>query len=575
MRLLSGLGITKRLYFFSFVLIAALGSLAAASWVQLSNVASLADSSGRVRVQQLMRISGSGEYATAILAQVGRAMLARTPQEVEAAAMEIDRLRRRISENDAGFYNDLPPGPSHDRDAFPAWKALQNQTWQSVDATIKLIESGRRDDAFSLLTTTTVPALKRMQAVLDAAKERQRQNLTSEVYRIVAASSETGWLLTGLVFVIAAALMVFSWMTGRALRHRVAVSQAVAEQVRDGNLITIQADSENDEFSPLLAALRAMKTSLAEVVGIVRSNAEGVAAASSQIATGNADLSARTEEQAGSLEQAASSMTELTETVKQNAENAREANTLAVRATDVADAGNDAVQSMVGTIERISASSTKISEITGVIQGIAFQTNILALNAAVEAARAGEQGRGFAVVASEVRSLAQRSAAAAREIKELIDASVAMIEDGAKQAGSVGATMGEVKRAIKKVSDIVGEIANASEEQSRGVEQVSRAVVQMDEMTQQNVALVEQSAAAALSLDEQAVKLRDAVSVFQLADAAREFGLQMNVPQVMRRMPAPNASAENAKLNVKAAPRTRATADAIGVAPASDAWETF
>lgn len=211
-------------------------------------------------------------------------------------------------------------------------------------------------------------------------------------------------------------------------------------------------------------------------------------------------------------------MTQLTETVRQNADNARQANTLASGATDMAHAGNQAVQDMVASIGRISESSSKIRDITSVIEGIAFQTNILALNAAVEAARAGEQGRGFAVVASEVRSLAQRSATAAREIKELISTSVAMIQGGSKQAADVGVTIGQVKQAIRQVADIVGEIAAASEEQSRGIEQVNQAVTQMDDVTQQNAALVEQAAAAAQSLEEQSSKLLDAVLVFSTTD---------------------------------------------------------
>ena len=211
-------------------------------------------------------------------------------------------------------------------------------------------------------------------------------------------------------------------------------------------------------------------------------------------------------------------MTQLTETVKQNADNARQANTLAANATETAGSGGDIVQAMVATIEKINGSSNKISEITGVIEGIAFQTNILALNAAVEAARAGEQGRGFAVVASEVRSLAQRSAFAAKEIKELIASSVATIQDGSQQAIEVSTAMGEIREAIKRVSEIVGEIAGASEEQSRGIVQVNQAVNQMDHMTQQNAALVEQAAATPQSLEEQATKLKIAVSAFKLAD---------------------------------------------------------
>ncbi|WP_277428621.1 methyl-accepting chemotaxis protein [Trinickia sp. Y13] len=273
-----------------------------------------------------------------------------------------------------------------------------------------------------------------------------------------------------------------------------------------------------DEFGQLLLALEKMDRQLSDTVSGIKASSESVNVAASEISSGNADLSARTEEQAASLGETASSMTQLTETVRRNAESAREANRLAVRASTMADAGNGAMQGMVRTIETISGSSTRISEITAVIESIAFQTNILALNAAVEAARAGEQGRGFAVVASEVRALAQRSADAAKEIKALLDSSVETIRFGATQANEVGSTIGEVVLAVKQVSGIVGEIASASEEQSRGIDQVQQAVVQMDEMTQQNAALVEQAAAAAESLSEQAMSLQRAVSVFTVLD---------------------------------------------------------
>ena len=292
----------------------------------------------------------------------------------------------------------------------------------------------------------------------------------------------------------------------------------IAGHIAEGRLGNRISASSRDEFGKLLDALRKMDQQLSNTVREIVATSESVSTAADEIASGNADLSARTETQAASLEETASSMTQLTETVKHNADNSREANALATNATMMADAGNRVVQNMVGTIAQISESSTKISDITSVIEGIAFQTNILALNAAVEAARAGEQGRGFAVVAAEVRSLAQRSAAAAKDIKELIGRSVEMIEDGSRQAAEVGTTMEEVKDAIKRVAHTIGDIAVASDEQSRGIEQVSQAVVQMDEVTQHNAALVEQASAAAQSLKEQAAGLRRAVSSFRLAD---------------------------------------------------------
>jgi methyl-accepting chemotaxis protein len=266
-----------------------------------------------------------------------------------------------------------------------------------------------------------------------------------------------------------------------------------------------------------------MCESLKEVVGKVRAGSETIATATSQIAAGNLDLSSRTEQQASSLQQTASSMEELTSTVQLNAQNAQQASSLATNASEVAHKGSDVVGRVVETMSQISERSTKIADITGIIEGIAFQTNILALNAAVEAARAGEQGRGFAVVASEVRSLAQRSSSAAKEIKDLITASVQTIQDGSALAGDAGRTMADVTQAIARVTDIMGEIAAASNEQSRGIEQIGVAITQMDEVTQQNAALVEEAAAASQSLDEQGGQLSQAVAFFQVAGrVARE-----------------------------------------------------
>jgi methyl-accepting chemotaxis protein len=265
-----------------------------------------------------------------------------------------------------------------------------------------------------------------------------------------------------------------------------------------------------------MASLKAMCDALQRVVSEVRENAEGVAAASSQIAQGNLDLSSRTEEQAASLEETASSMDELTSTVLHNTDNARQAATLAGTASGAAQRGGEVVGRVVQTMREIAASSNKMSDIIGVIEGIAFQTNILALNAAVEAARAGEQGRGFAVVAGEVRTLAQRSATAAKEIKELISESAHRVEAGSSLVEEAGGAINEVVVQVKRVTDIVGEIASASSEQSSGIEQVNRAVNQMDQVTQQNAALVEEASAASHSMSQQALRLRETVAFFKV-----------------------------------------------------------
>jgi methyl-accepting chemotaxis protein len=323
-------------------------------------------------------------------------------------------------------------------------------------------------------------------------------------------------LLLGIVGACLLGLLLLSVLIAKALRQRVQASQDVAERVRDGDLTVSIRDQSQDEFSPLLSALSGMQDSLIDVVGNVRSNAESVATASAEIAQGNQDLSARTEAQASALQQTAATMDELGNTVRHNADNARQANQLSLNASMVAEQGGQVVGQVVETMRGINESSRKISDIISVIDGIAFQTNILALNAAVEAARAGEQGRGFAVVASEVRSLAQRSAEAAREIKTLIVDSVERVEAGSNLVGQAGQTMDEIVGAIKRVADIVAEISAASAQQSSGVAQVGAAITKMDQATQQNAALVEQSAAAAESLRDQAQRLSGVVATFQI-----------------------------------------------------------
>ena len=328
--------------------------------------------------------------------------------------------------------------------------------------------------------------------------------------------SQARVLIIGTVIACIALAMLLAVWVSRLIARPLEQAVSVAQRVAGGDLTADIQPSSKDEAGQLLAALKSMNDSLLNIVSEVRQGTGTITVASTEIASGNLDLSSRTEQQASSLEETASAMEELTSTVKQNADNARQANQLAASASEVAVAGGDVVSKVVNTMGSINESSRKISDIISVIDGIAFQTNILALNAAVEAARAGEQGRGFAVVASEVRSLAQRSAAAAKEIKELIEGSVAQVHQGSKLVEEAGNTMNEVVSSVRRVTDIVAEISSASQEQSDGIEQVNIAISQMDEVTQQNAALVEQAAAAAQSLQEQAEKLTDTVSVFKL-----------------------------------------------------------
>ncbi|RJP72309.1 MAG: HAMP domain-containing protein [Comamonadaceae bacterium] len=349
---------------------------------------------------------------------------------------------------------------------------------------------------------------QRQQAIYDATLKEAEEK----------ASSGRTILITGGVLAIllgAAAAFVLS----RSITVPLRTAADSARRIADGDLTQPIDTAGRDEAAQLLQALKGMQDSLVRVVSNVRGNAEGVASASAEISQGNNDLSARTEQQASALEETAASMEELSSTVRQNADNAQQANQLAKSASTVATQGGGVVAQVVDTMKGINDSSRKIADIISVIDGIAFQTNILALNAAVEAARAGEQGRGFAVVAAEVRNLAQRSAQAAKEIKELITASVDRVAQGTTLVDQAGVTMAEVVGAIQRVTDIMGEISAASIEQSSGVAQVGEAVTQMDQATQQNAALVEQSAAAASSLKAQAEQMVQAVAVFKLAHA--------------------------------------------------------
>ncbi|WDZ97461.1 methyl-accepting chemotaxis protein [Herbaspirillum sp. WKF16] len=365
-----------------------------------------------------------------------------------------------------------------------------------------------------------LPAARAYQEGVEQLMNLQRKTLDELAVTNERIANQSAVMLGVLEVLVLAFGVVCAWFLTVGITRPLNTAVMVSRQVAQGDLTAEITVKSKDEAGQLLQALHDMNSSLRNIVSNVRVGTETINTASSEIANGNLDLSGRTEQQAGALEETASAMEQLTSTVKQNADNARQANQLAASASEVAEQGGTVVSQVVQTMASINDSSRKIVDIISVIDGIAFQTNILALNAAVEAARAGEQGRGFAVVASEVRSLAQRSAAAAKEIKGLIDDSVEKVGAGSQLVAQAGNTMDEVVASVRRVTDVMSEITAASHEQSTGIEEVNRAIAQMDENTQQNAALVEQAAAAAQSLQEQAGKLSQLVSVFNLRGEA-------------------------------------------------------
>jgi methyl-accepting chemotaxis protein len=352
---------------------------------------------------------------------------------------------------------------------------------------------------------------------LAAAQQKSAENFVAEATATYETSKAT---MVGLGTLAVLLGIGFAVYITRSIVRPIRDAVAIADRVSSGDLGSEFTEPGRDETGQLMAALQKMNGNLLDIVSQVRIGTDTIATASAEMAAGNQDLSRRTEQQAGSLEETASSMEELTSTVRQNADNARRANTMAAEAAGIAGQGGAVIAQVVGTMGDINASSRKIVDIISVIDGIAFQTNILALNAAVEAARAGEQGRGFAVVASEVRNLAHRSAAAAKEIKGLIDDSVQKVEAGTTLVDNAGATMENIVQSISRVTGIMSEISHASDEQSAGIEQVNEAITEMDQVTQQNAALVEQASAAAEAMQEQAAHLADVVSVFKTATSA-------------------------------------------------------
>ena len=428
-----------------------------------------------------------------------------------------DAFRKRLTELEAKVREMREKAAEADLEKFDAMAGAMSKYSKALDDAIDLASVDPNTGTAAMQTTDAhyrtvtrlsgelLDAERRMAAEsVTASKARDQRNLL--VLWVATLAAIVGAFVASLVF-------------NRRLLGPLDAARAAAESIAAGDLRVKLPPPNADEIGELIASLGRMSSHLSDTIGSIKGSTEQIAVASAEIATGNGDLSRRTEQQASSLQQTSSSMEQLTGTVATNADNARQANQLALGASEVARRGGEVVQQVVATMGEISDSSRKIADIIGVIDGIAFQTNILALNAAVEAARAGEQGRGFAVVAGEVRSLAQRSAEAARQIKDLITASVQRVDSGGRLVQDAGSTMAEIVTSVRRVTDIIGEISAATGEQSAGIGQVNTAVGQLDRMTQQNAALVEQSAAAAESLREQARRLAQAVDAFQIEGA--------------------------------------------------------
>ncbi|KID00447.1 chemotaxis protein [Hafnia alvei] len=464
--------------------------------------------------------------------------------------LQIAKTTLQQAEGRWAEYETLPIDPRQSQDATAELKRHYDILHGALSELIQLLSTGKINEFFDQPTQGYQDGFEKSYVTYLTQNDRLYQEAVDDNN---SSYSMAMWILVGVLALVAAAIILVWFGIRRTLIVPLNRLIGSIKHIANGDLARSIDVSGTNEMGQLAASLKHMQGELVRTVGNVRQGANAIYSGASEISAGNNDLSSRTEQQAASLEETAASMEQLTATVKQNAENARQASHLALSASETAQRGGKVVANVVQTMHEIAGSSQKIADITSVIDGIAFQTNILALNAAVEAARAGEQGRGFAVVAGEVRNLAQRSAQAAKEIKGLIEDSVNRVDIGSTLVESAGETMGDIVSAVTRVTDIMGEIASASDEQSRGIDQVGQAVSEMDRVTQQNAALVEESASAAAALEEQASMLTQAVSVFRIQqDFKEDIGESRSVKPVIS-TPAPR----------------------IAAAETGDNWETF
>lgn len=464
--------------------------------------------------------------------------------------LQIAKTTLQQAEGRWAEYEALPIDPRQSQDATAELKRHYDILHGALSELIQLLSTGKINEFFDQPTQGYQDGFEKSYVTYLTQNDRLYQEAVDDNN---SSYSMAMWILVGVLALVAAAIILVWFGIRRTLIVPLNRLIGSIKHIANGDLARSIDVNGTNEMGQLAASLKHMQGELVRTVGNVRQGANAIYSGASEISAGNNDLSSRTEQQAASLEETAASMEQLTATVKQNAENARQASHLALSASETAQRGGKVVANVVQTMHEIAGSSQKIADITSVIDGIAFQTNILALNAAVEAARAGEQGRGFAVVAGEVRNLAQRSAQAAKEIKGLIEDSVNRVDIGSTLVESAGETMGDIVSAVTRVTDIMGEIASASDEQSRGIDQVGQAVSEMDRVTQQNAALVEESASAAAALEEQASMLTQAVSVFRIQqDFKEDIGESRSVKPIIS-TPAPR----------------------IAAAETGDNWETF
>ncbi|MBA5685781.1 methyl-accepting chemotaxis protein [Rugamonas apoptosis] len=472
-----------------------------------------------VRIAMLEQMEGS----THVVARVMRTIALLSDQAaMDAERKEIARAREQYTRAQAALE---ATGLDQAGQAFVARIKRYQAVARPLNDQFNAMMWDDKDGAVALLLRRAGPATETWRMEIDAFIAVQREKSRHDAEQAALAYREARWRMLALSGIAIALGAGAAWRMTGSVTVPIVTAVRVAQSVARGDLSSHVAARSDDEAGQLLRALTEMNGNLVRIVAQVRGSADSIATASAQIAAGNQDLSSRTEQQAGELEQTAASMEELTSTVRHNADNAQQANQLAIAASHVAQEGGAVVSRVIETMTGIHAAAGKIADIIGVIDGIAFQTNILALNAAVEAARAGEQGRGFAVVAGEVRNLAQRAAAAAREIKELIGDSLSKVDAGTELAGQAGTTMQDVVASIASVTAIMAEISAANREQAIGIEQVNLAVVRMDQSTQQNAALVEQATAAAGAMEEQSARLAQVVSAFTLPQRLALGGL--------------------------------------------------